>query len=193
MDIAYFMPAFAWAGICVNFVVIPFFSKSDSLFKDLIDSGARDTAFAFIDAQKLIPALAELTNEAWEARQRLIAQGLSAEFGDILQEFDYVDLLSAAQKAIDEKTHIEASIASLRRLGSRLWMFGIVHSLSVLAVPSTFLISNEALRLATLTSVLLLSIVTFLAIAAGLVVFARRRDALHEILGKNRGQRATYE
>ena len=56
--ILWFGPAFAWVTVWTQFATLRFFDKNETLFKDLVNSGAIDLALSNIEAMKLIPALA---------------------------------------------------------------------------------------------------------------------------------------
>lgn len=183
----YFLAAIGWAGLCANFIVIPFFSRDDGIFKDLIQSNTRDLALSYIDLQKLLPALVRLIEEANLARDRHARRGERVEYEDLLLEVDFLPYLERAQNAIEEKRWIDEAINDLRNLAERLWQFGAVHSISIILLPFINLFLSETLRMPVAFVLVSVAVVTIVGIISALMSYTSRRRELYNALTRNRG------
>lgn len=190
MDIAigYFLGALAWGAICAQVIVIPFFSKRDNLFKDLIDSGAKDLALTTIDAEKLLLALAQLIDAAIAAKAQRSQRGFEVDSEELLQQFDFQVYLDRAQAAVDEKRDIERCWDSLETVTSRLWKLGLLHVSSVVGIYFSLLVKHEFIRTVATTSTILVAAMSGIFIVWYLFKYETHHKKLLKTLGKNRGK-----
>jgi len=185
--ILWFGPAFAWVTLWTQFATLRFFDKSESLFKDLVGSGAIDLAVSNIEASKLIPALAELCDAVAterQTKQRVDPGVINTE--DILAEVDFLQYLGKAESALKEKEGIEEGLRSLQKISSGLWKVALLHSFAVILLPTSFFITIGLVKviLASIFGVLAFS--SFCWLIYGTTRYQKTRDALLATLSANR-------
>ena len=123
--ILWYGPASAWIVLWTQFVTLRFYDKNESLFKDVVSSGAMDLALSSIDTQKLIPALARLCDAVADARTRKSAEELKLLVTeDILGEVDFLPHLAGAASALREEQTIEDLLNQLQGRSAALWKLG---------------------------------------------------------------------
>lgn len=185
--IVWFTPAFAWIALWTQFATLRFFDKNETLFKDVISSGAKDLALSTIETNKLIPALAKLCDAVAEARTLKpagSAQLISTE--DVLTEVDFLPHLAGAEMAMEEKENIERWLRSLQRNASRLWKVGLAHSIAVILVPTSFLFRAAGLKTGLSFVSCFATLLTFVWLVYGSMKYQRDRDSLLASLSANR-------
>jgi hypothetical protein len=179
----WFGPAFAWITIWTQFVTLRFFDKNETLFKDLVSSGARDMALSCIDTDQLIPVLAKLCECVATAREGKDAAGVfEIRTEELLLEVDFLPYLSGAESALREKKSIEEMLANLQHRAASLWKVSLLHSFAVVLLPTSFLFHLPALKFALLSVAGITAAGTFAWLLYGTVSYQRIRDSLLEKL-----------
>lgn len=186
VPVGYFLASLAWAGLGVHFIAIPFYSRPEQLFKDLVDSGARDLALTNIETSRLIPALAGLFEDAERARDVRRTRGDSVEYKDLLQEFDYQPALKAAQDAVNAQRDIEQNYDSLCNIASRLWKLAFVHAICIVGIPTTLQLTPPVAHSIIVTLLAAGSSITFVVSGIYLTRYERCRNQLYSAVGRNR-------
>ena len=185
--ILWYGPASAWIVLWTQFVTLRFYDKNESLFKDLVSSGAMDLALSSIDAKKLIPALARLCDAVADAKALKNAEELNLLVTeDILGEVDFLPHLAGAESALREEKTIEDLLARLQERSAALWKLGLLHSFSVVFLPASFLIHPLVFRGAVACFLGLVASVTLVLLVLGVIRFQQMRDALIRGLSANR-------
>lgn len=118
----------AWAAIWVQFIVLPFFNKGESLHKDYFASGRIAAAMAEIEAGQLIPTLSKMFLRVMEARPDK-RKRLESEIEALLQSVEFIPDLKVAQASIAKIDDINDCYKRLRLSSTRLWKVGFVHAL----------------------------------------------------------------
>ena len=185
--ILWFGPAFAWVALWTQFATLRFFDKNETLFKDLVSSGAKDMALSSIETAKLIPALAGLCDAVAaaraakrpEERRQLLTE-------DILTEGDFLPHLAGAEAALRETRTIEDLFTRLKQCASAMWKISLLHSFAIILVPTSFLIHLAAPRLALVSLTGLVALTTFVWLLCGIARYQSMRDSLLEALSTNR-------
>lgn len=185
--ILWFGPAFAWVALWTQFATLRFFDKNETLFKDLVSSGAKDMAVSSIETAKLIPSLARLCDAVAEARATKHPEELRLlATEDILTEVDFLPHLSGAEAALREIKTIEDLFARLRHNAAVLWKISLLHSFAVILLPTSLLIGPPARRFALMYLSLLVAFTTLIWLLCGSVHYQRMRDSLLQALSTNR-------
>lgn len=180
--------AIAWGALWANLVVLPFFSKDETLFKDLIDSGARDLALSGIEEEKITPALTRLIDEVLRERQR---QGDGASVANILVELDLQVYLADAEAAMKEKQTIHGAFDYLGILAGLLWKVGVAHIVFALAIAASIIfLQGSTWQDALAYGCAGMALATMLLGFAMLVLFERRKKLLYGSLSKFRRAKA---
>lgn len=135
--VALFASAVAWAALWVNLIVIPFFGKSERLHLDYHSSGKLNAALSAIEANRLIPALAQMFNRALDAKAD---RRTRVDIEALLQEVQFLPDLEAAQSAMAAMESLRSTYRTLCRRAGWLWMWGLAHSLSTLASTAIYVI-----------------------------------------------------
>lgn len=166
----------SWAALWVQFVVIPFFNKREQLHKDYSASGSINAALAAIEADELIPAISRMFVKLRDAqpdkRKRVVD-----EIEDLLQSVEFLPDLHEVQKAMSRMENIEASFQKLKLSASRLWLWGLGHSLVSAILPFVYVTtwtSNSTLRIGLLVFLGTVWFTTITASIAGLLRFHSR-------------------
>jgi hypothetical protein len=176
--------AVAWGALWANVVVVPFFNKDESLFKDLIDSGARDLAYTGIDTETIVPAFTRLCEQVLLERQQL---GDGATVSDVIAEFDLQPYLRDAEAAMREKQSIQAALDDLRSLAGMLWKVGLAHIVFALLIPAALIfVAPGSMQDAGAYGGAGVAAVTLVLMIGMLLRFERRRRSLHTALSRFR-------
>jgi hypothetical protein len=185
--ILWFGPAFAWVALWTQFATLRFFDKNETIFKDLVSSGAKDMALSSIETTKLVPSLARLCDAVAIARaekQPGELQQLMTE--DILTEIDFLPHLARAEAALREKKTIEDLFVRLQQSTSALWKISLFHSLVVILLPTSFLIHPTSPRFAVASVTGFAVFVTFVWLLHGIFRYQGMHDSLLRVLSANR-------
>lgn len=179
----WFGPAFAWVAVWTQFVTLRFFDKNETLFKDLVSSGAKDMALSRIDEDQLIPALAELCECVARARKGKDASGaFEVRTEEILLEIDFLPHLSGAESALREKKSIEDMLSNLQHRAASLWKLGLLHSFAVVLLPTSFLFHFAPVKFAMISVTGATAVITFTWLLYGTANYQSTRDSLLEKL-----------
>jgi hypothetical protein len=185
--ILWFGPAFAWVTLWTQLVTLRFFDNNETLFKDLVSSGAKDMALSSIETAKLIPALARLCDAVAAARaakrpeeRRLLVTE------DILTEVDFLPHLAGAEAALRETRTIDDLFTRLQRCASAMWKISLLHSFAIILLPTSFLVHQVAPRLALVSLTGLIALSTFAWLLWGITRYQTMRDSLLNTLSINR-------
>jgi hypothetical protein len=185
--ILWFGPAFAWITLWTQLVTLRFFDNNETLFKDLVSSGAKDMALSSIETAKLIPSLARLCDAVAAARaakrpeeRRLLVTE------DILTEVDFLPHLAGAEAALRETRTIDDLFTRLQSCASALWKISLLHSFAIILLPASFLIHQLTPRLALVSLAGLTALSTFAWLLLGITRYQTMRDSLLNTLSTNR-------
>lgn len=186
---AYILGAIAYAALVLNAIVLPFLFKGEHIFKDLINSGAKDLAISNIESEKLIPALTELTTIVIEEKDQ---HGDSIDYKDIFQNLDFQPYIERVRSSMNEIQDIGKGIEYLQLCASRLWKMGLTHMSCALITPAILYLAahkyiGETVKISLLAFVLSIAVITVIIIVIFLNKFAKQRNNTHNILGTNRG------
>lgn len=183
----WFGPAFAWVALWTQFATLRFFDKNESLFKDLVNSGAVDLALSNIEATKLLPALANLC-DAVAAEKQLKQQATISDISteDVLAEVDFLSHLAKAESALKEKETIRVLLVSLQVSSSILWKVALLHSVAIILLPISFLIGPNAVRVVFVSLLSAVALFTFCWLVYGSTRYQATRDLLLSSLSTNR-------
>jgi hypothetical protein len=182
-----FAPAVAWSAIWIQFVAARFFDKPEVIFKDWIDSGAKDRAISNIDSSKLIPALAQLCDSVGDLKaSKAPDELLWLSTVDILMEVDFLEHLEKAEAALREKERIEHLFDRLKGTSGLLWKLSLLHCLSVVLIPTSLLIPDTLWRIVPALFTGIIAIGTLIVLVAKIVSFQKMRDEFLTSLAANR-------
>jgi hypothetical protein len=185
--ILWFGPAFAWVALWTQFATLRFFDTNETLFKDLVSSGARDMALSSIETTKLIPSLARLCDAVAEARKQKRPEELKRlATEDILTEVDFLPHLARAEAAMREIKTIEDLFTRLQQCASGLWKISLVHSFAIVLLPSSFLLRPITPRLTLAVIACFVATSTFVWLLARIGRYQGMRDSLLKSLSSNR-------
>ncbi len=185
--ILWYGPASAWIVLWTQFVTLRFYDKNETLFKDVISSGAMDLAISSIEATKLIPALARLCDAVAEAKALKSPKELRLLVTeDILGEVDFLPHLAGAESALREEKTLEDLLERLQQRSALLWKLGLLHSFAIVFLPASLLIHPLILRGATACLLALVGSVTLILLVLGVTRFQQMRDSLIRGLSTNR-------
>jgi hypothetical protein len=185
--ILWFGPAFAWVTVWTQFATLRFFDKNETLFKDLVNSGAIDLALSNIEAMKLIPALAAVCDAVAaekHIKQRTTPTDISTE--DVLLEVDFLPHLAKAEAALKEKATIHGLLNLLQNTSSVLWKIALLHSFAVILLPTSLLVTTSLLKTVLISAFGIIALFTFCWLIYGSVRYQRTRDQLLSSLSLNR-------
>jgi hypothetical protein len=129
-----FAAAVAWAAIWANVVVIPFYAKPERLHLDYHSSGKLNAALSAIEANQLIPALAQMFNRALEAKADRRTKLDKEAIESLLQEVQFLPDLEAAQQAMILMERLRGAYNVLHARAGWLWQWGLSHSICTLAM-----------------------------------------------------------
>lgn len=125
----------SWTLLVVNVVILPFYSKSESLHKDYWASGKINSTIAAIEARLLIPTLAKMFNLAAD-NQSDKRKRIAEEMEDLLQGVQFIPHLQAAQSAMSQMDLIRFRYEDLKQTSARLWKSGLLHVVFTLCLPA---------------------------------------------------------
>lgn len=128
----------AWVAATMQLVVIPFYSKSESLHKDYASNGKMDSAKASIESGKIIPALASMFHLAVE-QQPDKRKRPEHEIEDLLHAAEFAPDLQIAQEGMREIESLNSQYQLLRRTSAYTWKCGLLHVLSTLLITGVYL------------------------------------------------------
>lgn len=126
----------AWATIILQFVVIPFYNKRETLHKDFMQR--KKFAMAHIETSQLIPALAQMFTMATDG-QKDKRKRPEPELEELLLSSDFAPNLDKAQKAMSEIDSIELNYAKLKSASSTCWKLGLFNILVTIIAPTIYL------------------------------------------------------
>jgi len=185
--ILWFGPAFAWVTLWTQFATLRFFDKNESLFKDLVNSGAIDLALSNIEATKLVPSLAALCDAVAaekHTKQRTTPIAISTE--DVMLEVDFLSYLGKAEAALKEKASIRALLTSLQNISSVLWKIALLHSFVIILIPTSLLVTIALLKTILVSFFSAIALSSFCWLLYGSVHYQSTRDRLLSSLSVNR-------
>jgi hypothetical protein len=185
--ILWYGPASAWVVLWTQFVTLRFYDKNESLFKDVVSSGAMDLAISSVEAQKLVPALARLCDAVAAAKALKTPKDLKLlTTEDILSEVDFLPHFSEAEAALREEKSMQDVLDRLHQLAATLWKLGLAHSLAVVFLPASFLIHSTIVRGIVASGLALVVSVTLVLLIMGVIRYHQKRDELNRSLSMNR-------
>lgn len=132
-----FTAGVAWAALWIQFVVVQFYGKGESLHKDYFANGRINAALAAIEADEMIPALCRMFLRAIEAQPDKRKRP-EHEIEALLQSVEFLPDLKAAQDAMSKMESIQNRYHRLKLLASRLWKWGLSHTLLTPLIPSIY-------------------------------------------------------
>jgi hypothetical protein len=128
-DIVPATAAVGWTAIVANLVVIPFYSVRERWHKDYVDSGTLAQAKAYIDTNKLIPALADIVDLVVGEKK----SKSKVPTATLLETVDYLPCLERAESATREKSELDEHMTKLEVTAKKLWRWGLAHICATVA------------------------------------------------------------
>ena len=183
----WFGPAFAWVALWTQFATIRFFDKNESLFKDLVGSGARDLALSSIETGKLIPALARLCDAAAATKAAKEAEELKRiSTEDVLTAVDFLVELADAESAMSEMKMIKDLFPRLQQCASGVWKISLLHSFAIVLLPTAFLIERGLAHWVLFLLAATVASGSFVWLLVQVIRYQQMRDSLLSALAANR-------
>ncbi len=183
--IKFFIAVIAWDALWLQFLIIPFSRKAETLQKDYVATGDLDAALSFIETQKLIPALATMfahTREAQADKRR----GLSKEgIQQLLQEVDYIPDLKSAQEAMQQSSTLNGLFDSLQNSARHIWKWGLIHIILMLCIPTSHWIP-AGYDLIGMVAAIILAFITFSMLIIVFFGFDKQMKQFLDLLKHNR-------
>lgn len=184
--ITFFVVVIAWDTICLQFLIIPFLGKAETLYKDYITSGVLGAAWSFIENTKLMPALAKMfirIREAQCSRRLNLTEG---ELQEIIQQIDYIPDLEIIQEAMGQNNKLEELFNTLQRSSGRIWKIGLLHVVITLCIPASQCIPPGD-GLVIMITTIILALITFLMAICLLCLYDKQKNKFLGLLKHNRG------
>jgi hypothetical protein len=132
-----FTASVAWAALWLQFVVLPFYGKGESLHKDYWASGRINAVIAAIEAGSLIPILSRMFVRVIGA-QTDKRKRPENEIDDLLQSVEFLPDLVEAQRSMSKMDAIGKSYQQLKVCAGRLWKWGFGHTLLTPVLPAIY-------------------------------------------------------
>jgi hypothetical protein len=183
--ITFFIAVIGWDAICLQFLIIPFLRRAETLQKDYITSGVLDATLSFIESKKLMPALAKMFVRIREAQCSRRLNLSEDELQEILQQIDYIPDLETAQKAMAQNNKLEALFTSLQKSSRSIWKFGLLHVVVTLSIPASQYIPLGYDLIVMITTIIL-AIVTFIVAVFLFRLYEKQMDNFLDLLKHNR-------
>ena len=135
--ITLFSLSFFWLSFVIQLFILPFYNKSENLYKDYRASGRINSTIAALEAGELIPALAKMftlaANHQTDKRRRP-----ETEMENLLQSVEFIPDLASAQDAMIKMDSIRQQYERLKKLASRLWKIALLHAFVTLCIPAIY-------------------------------------------------------
>lgn len=182
--ITFFVAVIAWNAFCLHFLIIPFFRRAETLYKDYLTNGVLQTATSFIETKKLIPALANMfvrIREAQADKRKVIGE---EELQQILQQIDYIPDLELTQEAMDQNNKLKALFDSLQNLTRHIWKLGLLHVIIMLCIPASQWIPTGYDLIAMITAIIL-AIITFMIALCSVIFYEKQMKQFLDLLKQN--------
>lgn len=183
--ITFFVAVIGWNALCLQFLIIPFLRRAETLHKDYITSGVLGAVWSFIENKKLMPALAKMFIRIREAQCSRRLNLTEDELQEILQQIDYIPDLEIAQKAMAQNNELKALFDSLQKSSRSIWKLGLLHVVITLCVPASQFIPSGYDLIAMITTIIL-AIITFLAAVYLLCLYQKQMSHFLDLLKHNR-------
>ena len=122
----------SWATIILNFVVIPFFNKRESLHREFLQR--MKFAIAHIETNSLIPSLVDMFTMATRS-QKDKRKRPEPELETLLLSVDVAPYLENAQKAMSEIDSIRSNYGKVKVASSVCWKVGLLHVMVTILLP----------------------------------------------------------
>jgi len=182
--IIFFGPVIAWNAFCLNLIIIPFFKKAETLYKDYLTNGVLQAATSSIETKKLIPALANMfvrIREAQADKRKVIGE---EELQQILQQIDYIPDLELTQVAMEQNNKLKALFDSLQNLTRHIWKLGLFHVIIMLCIPASQWIPAGYDLIAMITSIIL-AVITFMIALCSVFFYEKQMKQFLDLLKQN--------
>jgi hypothetical protein len=182
--ITFFVAVIAWNAFCLNFIIIPFFKKAETLYKDYLTNGVLQAATSFIETKRLIPALANMfvrIREAQADKRKLIGE---EELQQILQQIDYVPDLELTQEAMEQNNKLKALFDSLQNITRHIWKLGLFHVIIMLCIPASQWIPTGYDLIAMITAIIL-AVMSFIIAICYVIFYEKQMRQFLDLLKQN--------
>jgi hypothetical protein len=183
--ITLFIAVIAWDAICLQFLIIPFLRRSETLQKDYITSGVLGATLSFIENKKLMPALAKVFIRIREAQSSRRLNLIEDELQEILQQIDYIPDLEIAQKAMAQNSELETLFTSLQKSSRSIWKLGLLHVIVTLCIPASQYIP-PGYDLVVMLTLIILAVLTFLVAVLLFSLYEKQMIIFLDLLKHNR-------